>query len=729
MNTAKKFFSTFFLITFILNLASQVTANDQEGSIFSQISSQYLNSFSKPTLKPEEIDLLKNTDPKDYKETLKKIIKKKKEEFRYKKIIFELFDQNQNSKNAYQNPCLLNDTLWQDLEIFCGEHNPASHLLSKINRTQTHSGTAMLAKMLVEPTTNITELQKRQNIIKELAGNQALFKQLNSIVSEYAGIENEVLSFWYEKNFNTLFSSDFYFPPYPLDLLPDSILNVIFPVQIRNNWNQSGAKLEILTLFNNFTALRRIINELYSTKYYFDHARSHMTELMDSNPAINPNPGTIQNAINTICPPSVQNVLGKAWNMEQFGWNSAQILIAILDAAKTTKNEVQKLKILKTAYLRLKKAALSIESIKKIKKIIDSNEALTQNINFLDDLQYLFNGTKSGSAEFDDLLALLQTETFKDPNKISLAFSSGKILATSFLIIRTQDNLINIIQALGQIDAYLSLAKLYKESQGKSATYSFAKYINQQTPYVNLKEFWTPFINPDKVITNNIELGKENGARNIIISGPNAGGKSTILKSIIINLLFAQTTGIVPSKELTLTPMVYLDTYLNITDDISSGNSLFKSEVLRIKSLLEAIKSLHNIGFCFVIMDEIFSGTNPAEGEAAGYAIGKYLSKLPHTIALIASHFPKITNLEKDTNGIFKNYKVTVDKIDNKTLSYPFKLEEGKTNQTIAINILEAENFDPDIINDAYGIIKQKPLQHRTINEVEENNNQIPNRA
>lgn len=104
-------------------------------------------------------------------------------------------------------------------------------------------------------------------------------------------------------------------------------------------------------------------------------------------------------------------------------------------------------------------------------------------------------------------------------------------------------------------------------------------------------------------------------------------------------------------------------------------------------------------------MDEIFSGTNPLEGEAAGYAIGKYLSAFPFNITMISSHFPKLTNLEQDTNGLFKNYKVSVVKKEDNSLEYPFKLEEGKTNQTIAIDILKAENFDSQIIKDAYAVM------------------------
>ncbi len=727
----KFFFLVFSICWFTLFQICNGYSFEQE-TIFSKIASHYLTAFSKPSFTHEEIKILTDKKNPNYKENFQTIINRKKTEIKNKKIIFELFEQNEYSKEKEnQNiptPSLISETFWKDLELFYGEHTPSCHLLSKINKTQTHSGTVMLAKTIAEPTIDITELTRRQDITKELIENEELFKQLDSILKNYANIETELLSFWDEKSFNTLFTSNFYHPMHPLDLLPNKILDVVFPKKKRSLWNQSDAKLEALTILNNITSVRRIINELTNVSLYWDRAQDNFSEFWGyetsriQKPLDKKNPiekafyyinyytiGLLKqytiDQLAKMCPKQITTILKKSWNVEQTFWNIAQIPISIFDVYKSIKKEIKKLKILKRAYLKIKKAALAVNSVIEIKKIIDANPELKEKINCFDEIKYLFDGSSSKSKEFDNLLNLLRCDTFKDPNCFNLLFSRGKILSTSYLMIEAQDHLVDILQALGQIDTYLSLAKLYKESKDKNATYSFANYSQQQTPYIYLKEFWTPFINQEKVITNNIELGNGGRAKNVVISGPNAGGKSTILKSIMINLLLAQTIGIVPAKKLTITPFLYLDTYLNITDDISAGNSLFKSEVLRVKQLLQTIKKISQIGLSFVIMDEIFSGTNPLEGEAAGYAIGRYLADIPKNIAMIASHFPKMTNLENDTGGIFKNYKVSVQKSENKTLNYPFKLEEGKTNQTIAISILEAENFDKQIIDNAYAVI------------------------
>jgi DNA mismatch repair protein MutS len=104
-------------------------------------------------------------------------------------------------------------------------------------------------------------------------------------------------------------------------------------------------------------------------------------------------------------------------------------------------------------------------------------------------------------------------------------------------------------------------------------------------------------------------------------------------------------------------------------------------------------------------MDEVFSGTSPVEGEVIAYSIAKYLSKFDKSICFIATHFPKLTELEKTTNGLYKNYQVKVIKKDDGKLIFPYKLEEGKTSQNIALDILQMEGFTPEMLAEAYEII------------------------
>ncbi len=77
-----------------------------------------------------------------------------------------------------------------------------------------------------------------------------------------------------------------------------------------------------------------------------------------------------------------------------------------------------------------------------------------------------------------------------------------------------------------------------------------------------------------------------------------------------------------------------------------------------------------------------------------------------HSIAIIATHFPRLKKLEEETTD-FKNYQVRVVKNSDGTLTYPFKLELGAADQNVALDILKLEGFDGSIMTDAYAILAE----------------------
>jgi len=223
-----------------------------------------------------------------------------------------------------------------------------------------------------------------------------------------------------------------------------------------------------------------------------------------------------------------------------------------------------------------------------------------------------------------------------------------------------------------------------------------------------LDSFWNPMINPDVVVTNSIEIGTHaKNPRNVIITGPNAGGKSTVLKGITLSMILGQTFGIAPANRMVFTPFHLINTYLNIAD--SSGvESLFQAEMRRVEELLREICSMKRTEFSYVIMDEIFTGTNPKEGMAGAYGIAKKISTYPNNISLIATHFMVLTELEHDAKGLFVNKKVRVNKDEFGKISYIYRLENGITDQAIALDLLTQSGFDSEILTDAYHIFNRK---------------------
>ena len=119
--------------------------------------------------------------------------------------------------------------------------------------------------------------------------------------------------------------------------------------------------------------------------------------------------------------------------------------------------------------------------------------------------------------------------------------------------------------------------------------------------------------------------------KNIIISSPNAGGKTTMIKTTTINVIFSQQLGCGFYKSCVLKPYTHIHSYLNIPDT-SGRDSLFQAESRRCKEIIDIINGT-NIETTrhFCIFDELYSGTNPKEATKSAYAFLLYLSKFKNS--------------------------------------------------------------------------------------------------
>lgn len=334
-----------------------------------------------------------------------------------------------------------------------------------------------------------------------------------------------------------------------------------------------------------------------------------------------------------------------------------------------------------------------IRSMQRTNNVILKNRTLSSLIPESLLLEKLFDTSNSKiSTDLNNLIQTVLSSSFTD--EAYYLSQQGKILATHHLLMRVKHELIPYLQAFGQIDAALSIYKLYVEFQNHpTARICIPEFIQQEKPQITIQDFWHPLINPNTVITNSLALGTTNQDTNLIITGPNAGGKTTSLLSLIINIIMAQSFGIAPSAHLSLTPFTKIHSYLDITTNLIEGESLFKAEVNRAKKLKESILSCSSNEKTFTIIDEIFSGTNPDVASSVGYTFADQLGQIDHSMAIITTHFPRLTDLESQTSH-YTNYKVADATIaQDGTVSYPFKLEKGKSSQNIAQHMLEHEGI------------------------------------
>lgn len=563
-------------------------------------------------------------------------------------------DKKTESKKEKQN--VLNKNVFNDLNVFCGDKTELNkNLFKHIDNTTTTAGKIQLQKMLFMPSSDVQELKQRQEIVRLLIKDKKLFNHLEKKLEQIKKNEHEFAWFWkiLENGKLSDFSRDLYF-------------NNKYLTGVNTKQVPIGFKHDIV----NMQFLQASIPSFFamgSVTWLFASVGFPWLTIAD----VAARTGAIILGYNLVL-----NGIFKG-----FGINN------VFDSANSN----------------YKRIAWVHNKMSSVAELENSVQSISNKCLRYDSIKKMLPGLVQSDEEVNTFLKTLSTKTFK--KKYSMFSLNGKILSSYKKMYDVKDKLIDQLKAVGQLDAYLSIAKLYnKYEKNKNAKYSFVNYLQQDKPAFEIKEFWHPELDSAKVITNNVELGQSN--RNIVLTGPNAGGKSTILKAITINIMFAQAFGIAPAAQISLTPFYLVNTYLNITDSVGQ-ESLFQAEMNRAKKLIDMVAGLKKDQFSFIIMDEVFTGTNPEEGSAAAYGVLKRLSNLTHYLSINATHFVKqLGNLEQDTQGMFKNYKVYVNKDADGKIKFTYKLEKGIADQKIALDLLKQSGFDAEILLEAHRAMK-----------------------
>ena len=195
-------------------------------------------------------------------------------------------------------------------------------------------------------------------------------------------------------------------------------------------------------------------------------------------------------------------------------------------------------------------------------------------------------------------------------------------------------------------------------------------------------------------IKNTIKLRK-----NMIITGPNASGKTTILKTTLINIIFSQQFGCGFYDSAIFKPFNHIHCYLNIPDT-SGRDSLFQAEARRCKEILNAISIAKDDETHFCAFDELYSGTNPEEAEQSATSFMKYITKFKNVSCMLTTHFIKVCKtLEKTSSKTIMNYKMLTEE-KNGELQYKYILEKGISNIKGGIMVLKQMNYPKEIIAD-----------------------------
>lgn len=205
-----------------------------------------------------------------------------------------------------------------------------------------------------------------------------------------------------------------------------------------------------------------------------------------------------------------------------------------------------------------------------------------------------------------------------------------------------------------------------------------------------------------------------------IITGPNASGKTTYLKTTAINVILSQQIGFGFYENCLMYPYDYIHSYLNIPDT-SGRDSLFQSESRRCKEILESIRTSGKRARHFCIFDELYSGTNPDEATKSAYGFIEYIRRYDNVDLFLTTHYVNICDKLENKKGKkeVKKLKMIVDTDEDKYVP-TYKISEGVSRIEGAIEILKEMNYPKEIIDMISEEKNDKKMQKMSKNQVEE---------
>ena len=164
---------------------------------------------------------------------------------------------------------------------------------------------------------------------------------------------------------------------------------------------------------------------------------------------------------------------------------------------------------------------------------------------------------------------------------------------------------------------------------------------------------------------------------NCIIQGQ-AAGKSTLIKTLVLNILLSQSFGIACATKFILTPFYHINTQFNIPD-VKGKKSLFEAEMHRCKTNLDILSKTSKDNKCLFVMDEIFNSTNALEGISSAYGVLKKMSSYKNSCNIVTTHYGYLTKLSN-----FRKFKM--EKMGN---VFNYKIVKGVSKQFLAIEMLK----------------------------------------
>lgn len=253
---------------------------------------------------------------------------------------------------------------------------------------------------------------------------------------------------------------------------------------------------------------------------------------------------------------------------------------------------------------------------------------------------------------------------------------------------------VSVIKTIGQIDCLISLARSSETLGFPSCRPRFAESSTKGS--LTFDELRHPcFIGKTEFIPNDVHLGGNN-ANFGLLTGANAAGKSTLMRTTALAVILSQIGCYVPASKAVLSPVDKIMTRLGANDNIIQGKSTFYVELSETKKILS--KATAN---SLVILDELGRGGSSSDGYAIAEAVLHHLASQVHTLGFFATHYGSLgLSFVNHPQILPLRMAILVDS-SSRNITFLYKAERGTAPSSFGMNVAAMCGVAPEIVDRA----------------------------
>ena len=276
------------------------------------------------------------------------------------------------------------------------------------------------------------------------------------------------------------------------------------------------------------------------------------------------------------------------------------------------------------------------------------------------------------------------------------------------------------VQCLAILDVLVSLTLYVKNASNdmcRPEIVCLDEASGPRTPFLDIKNGRHPCLIKTfsgDFIPNDVVIGCEDTNNNwqkkplVLVTGPNMGGKSTLMRQAGLTVILAQIGSYVPAESCRLTPVDRIFTRIGATDKILAGESTFFLELSETASILH-----HATKHSLVLMDELGRGTATFDGTSIAYSVVKELAQKIHCRTLFSTHYHHLVEeFSTDRDNVSMGHMQCMVSDDDQNITFLYKFGEGACPKSHGFNAARLADIPDEIIK--VGSVKSVEFENFT---------------